>query len=180
MIKDMKKMIFLLFIALFVGVTLSGCDDDEEIAARQKIKDTFKYQVRCYNPNGNNVSEYNVNDYSYSGAGMKIPYVDKEKGKGDMFYLNTKCVIKPNLKLIDKFSEEEKVEFKNLQEKTDFIYEIACRNIGNSGTSTFKANNYVANKNEIALADIEKDGSFTIYKLVNPSCAIFKRPNIWK
>jgi len=103
----------------------------------------------------------------------------KNGKKWDMFYLNTKCVIKPNLKLIDKFSEEEKVEFKNLQEKTDFIYEIACRNIGDSGTSTFKANNYVANKNEIAFAETEK-GVSKVYKITNPVCSIEKRQNLIK
>lgn len=180
MLKSIKKNVVFLFFAVFVGMIISGCDDASEVAERQKIKDSFKYQIRCYQPDGNTKSEYSTNDYSFSGSEMSIPYTHKEKGKGDMTYLNTKCVIKPNLKLIDKFSEEEKEEFKNLQEKTDFIYEITCRKLMDNGSSTFKSNNYVANKNEIALADIEKDGSFTIYKLVNPVCSIFKRPNIWK
>lgn len=175
---SLKSLTFsILFV--FMATLVSGCDENSDTIKQRAYENSFKYQIRCYQSNSNSADEYFVNDYSFNGVEFKIPYINDKQQNIELSFLNSRCVVRPNMALFDKFSDEEKSEFKSLIEKSDYVYKITCRNINDAGSSTFNVNTYVANKNEIAFAETEK-GVSKVYKITNPVCSIEKRQNLIK
>lgn len=176
----MKKLKMTLFSMVYIvcfnanAVTyFENVDNIEEVKMKSSLEHNYKYYIACEIPEENYAHKIFTNNYELKKNTVILKNLknDSDDSIRNYEYMNSSCIIKPNIALgLDIFSKEEKEEFKDLMKETGKTYKMHCRKIGDRDNfSTFKIKYHIFDGDNIAFAEKENN-AYYIYKILKANC----------